>query len=173
MWKIIFWVRRISGEHTSVTARHTDTLHGNLIPQIYSLIPTIPNNPHPKYSQPHPLSQIFQKKLTQIQPIQQNKLKWHVTRCPRWLANLLLVDLLTLKKSGVNWILMDLIGVKISHSLGVGGWCGSSQICGVDSGAVVWGFLYVSNSFYTISKLWEGLRLVITVSFDNGVKYNI
>ncbi len=54
-----------------------------------------------------------------------------------------------------------------------GGWCGSSRICGGDSGAVVWGFLYVSNSFYTISKLWEGLRLFITVSFDNGVKYNI
>ena len=28
---------------------------------------------------PHPLSQIFQKKLTQIQPIQQKSPKWHVT----------------------------------------------------------------------------------------------
>lgn len=27
-----------------------------------------------------------------------------------------LVDSLTLNKIGVNWILMDLIGVKISHS---------------------------------------------------------
>ena len=61
-----------------------------------------------------------------------------------------------LKKIGVNWILMDLIGEKIpnSHEVVGGGWCGSSRICGGDSGAVVWGFLYVFNSFCTISKLW-------------------
>ena len=61
---------------------------------------------------------------------------------------------------------MDLIGVKISHSLGVGDdvavpesvvgirelWWGFGN-CGGDSGAVVWGFLYVFNSFCTISKL--------------------
>lgn len=46
---------------------------------------------------------------------------------------------------------MDLIGVKISHHKWGG--CGSSRICGGDSGTVVGGFLYVSNSFYTISKL--------------------
>lgn len=47
------------------------------------------------------------------------------------------------------------IGVKIPNSPEVvgGGICGNSRICGGDSGAVVWGFLYVSNSFYTISKL--------------------
>lgn len=48
---------------------------------------------------------------------------------PRWLVDLLTyylltccpVDSLTFKKIGVNWILMDLIGVKISHSHNVVG----------------------------------------------------
>ena len=159
------------GVHTSVTARHTDTLHGNLIPQIYSLIPTIPNNPHPKYSQPHPLSLIYQKSSHRFNRFNKTNRNGMSLVAPHWLANLLLVDLLT------RWPVdfLKKIGVKIpnSHEVVGGGWCGSSRICGGDSGAVVWGFLYVSNSFYTISKLWEGLRLVITVSFDNGVKYNI
>ena len=45
---------------------------------------------------PHPLSQILRKKITQIQPIQQTKLEMacHLLP-PHWLANLLLVDLLT------------------------------------------------------------------------------
>ena len=51
---------------------------------------------------------------------------------------------------------MDLIGIKIPYSHEVVGWGMMWQLpnlwCG-DSGAVVWGFLYVSNSFYTISKL--------------------
>lgn len=69
---------------------------------------------------------------------------------------------------------MDLIGVKIPNIPEVVGggmmwqlpnlWWGFGS-CG--------GMLYVFNSFYTISKLWEGLCLVITVSFDNGVKYDI
>ena len=83
------------GVHTSVTARHTGTQHGNLIPQIYSLIPTIPKNPHPKYSQPHPLSQILRKSSHRFNRFNKKISKWHVTRFPRWLANLLLVDLLT------------------------------------------------------------------------------
>ena len=49
------------GVHTSVTAQHTGTQHGNLIPQIYSLIPTIPKNLLPKSSPPHPLSHILRK----------------------------------------------------------------------------------------------------------------
>lgn len=63
------------------------------------------------------------------------------------------VGLLThwLKKIGVNGILMDLIGVKLIPSLVVGGWCGSSRICGGDSGAVVGCFIYLIPSTQSVN----------------------
>lgn len=73
---------------------------------------------------------------------------------------MLLVDLLTcwlvdFKKIGVNWILMDLIGVKIPNSPEVVWWgddvAAPESVVGIRE--LLWGFLYLSNSFYTISKL--------------------
>ena len=80
---------------------------------------------------------------------------------PRWLVDLLtyysltcwLVDSLTLNKIGVNWILMDLIGVKIPNSPEVvGGW-GMWQLPKLWWGFGSCGVVTLFNSFYTIGKL--------------------
>lgn len=64
-----------------------------------------------------------------------------------------LVDSLTLKKIGVNWILMDLIGVKIPNSPEVVWW--GDDVAAPESvvGFGSCGGVTLFNSFYTISKL--------------------
>ena len=124
------------------------------------------NIPPPTHSH-----RFFEKKSHRFNRFNKQNSKWHVTCCPPLTCKLITrwpVGLLT------RWLLKK-IGEKIpnSHEVVGGGMMWQLPKLWRDSGAVVWGFLYVFNSFYTIGKLWEGLCLVITVSFNNGVKYNI
>lgn len=68
---------------------------------------------------------------------------------------------------------MDLIGVKIPNSPEVVGGGMMWQLPNLWWGFGSCGVVTLFNSFYTIGKLWEGLCLFITVSFDDGVKYDI
>ena len=96
------------GVHPSVTARHSGTQYGYLIPQIYSLIPTIPKNLLPKSSPPHPLSQIFQKKAHTDSTDSTNKSLNGMLLVPPvdlqtyYSLTCWLVDSLTLKKIGAK-----------------------------------------------------------------------